>query len=69
MNNVKTEASKDWMAKNLPTAESHQIEELLNEGGLDLKAANGAEIPYEGWIEVLFKLVTSDDEHGMLVPS
>ena len=37
------------------------MDELLNDKGLDLKAANGTEIPYEGWIEVSFK-------HGMSVP-
>ena len=79
MNNVQTEAlwdtgaqvsivSKDWIAENLPTAESRRMDELLNDKGLDLKAANGTEIPYEGWIEVSFKLMTSDDKHGMSVP-
>lgn len=79
MNNVQTEAlwdtgaqvsivSKDWIAENLPTAESRQMDELLNDKGLDLKAANGTEIPYEGWIEVSFELMTSDDKHGMSVP-
>ena len=78
MNNVQTEAlwdtgaqvsivSKDWVAQNLPTAERREINELLDKG-LDLKAANGSEIPYEGWIEVSFKLATSDDKHGMSVP-
>ena len=78
MNNVQTQAlwdtdaqvsiaSKDWIAENLPTAES-RMDELLNDQGLDLKAANGTEIPYEGWIEVSFKLATSDDKHGMSVP-
>ena len=43
------------------------MDELLNDKGLDLKAANGTEIPYEGWIEVSFKLMTSDDKHGMSV--
>ena len=44
------------------------VNELLNDKGLDLKAANGTEMPYEGWIEVSFKLMTSDDKHGMSVP-
>ena len=60
--------SKDWIAENLPTAEIRRMDELLNDKGLDLKAANGTEIPYEGWIEVSFKLATSDDKHGMSVP-
>ena len=79
LNNVQTEAlrdtgaqvsivSKDWVAQNLPTAERRQINELLDNKGLDLKAANGSEIPYESWIEVSFTLATSDDKHGMSVP-
>ena len=45
--------SKNWIAENLPTAESHGMDgmdgmdELLNDKGLDLNAANGTEIPYE----------------------
>ena len=79
MNNVATEAlwdtraqvsivSKDLIAENLPTAKSRRIEELLKERGLDLKAANGTAIPYEGWVEISFKLVTSNDQHGISVP-
>ena len=79
MNNVQTEASwdtgaqvsivsKDWITENLPIAESRRMDGLLNDKRLDLKAANETEIPYEGWIEVSFKLATSDDKHGMSVP-
>ena len=56
-NSVKTEvlwdtgaqvsiASKDWIAKNLLTGKRRQMEELLNGGGLDLKAATCTEIRY-----------------------
>lgn len=79
MNNVQTLAlwdtgaqvsivSKNWIAENLPTAESRRMDELLNDKELDLKAANDTEISYEGWNEVSFKLATSDDKHGMSVP-
>ena len=79
MNDVQTEVlwdtgaqvsivSKDWIAENLPTVESRQMEELLSDKGLDLKAANGSEIPYEGWTEISFKLATSGNKHGMAVP-
>jgi len=44
------------------------MDEHLNDKVLDLKAANSTEIPYEEWIEVSFKLATSDDKHGMSVP-
>jgi len=43
------------------------MDELLSDKGLDLKAANSTEIPFEEWIEVSFKLATSDNKHGMSV--
>ena len=66
MNNVATDVlweieaqvsivSKEWMMNNLPKAKSSRIEELINEKKLDLKAANGTEVPYEGWVEISFK--------------
>ena len=79
MNNVATEAlsdtgaqvsivSKDWIAENLPTAERRRTEEPLNERGLDMRAANGTEVPYEDWVEMSFNLATSNDKHGISVP-
>lgn len=60
--------ARDWIAEKLPTAWSRHMDKLLNDKGPDLKAANGTEIPYERWIDVSFKLATSDDKHGMSGP-
>lgn len=49
--------SKAWLQEHLPTAELKPVKELLGED-LNLKAANGGPIPYEGWIEVQFQLAS-----------
>ena len=36
--------SRDWIAGNLPTAENHSIDDLINKKGV------GTEIPYDGWV-------------------
>lgn len=43
-----------WKRKHLPDVEVRPVEELLEQGVLDLVAAHGTEIPYEGWIGVNF---------------
>lgn len=43
------------------------MKELLDEGILDLSAANGTEIPYEGWIGIEFSLPENKDSE-LLVP-
>ena len=47
--------SRDWMAENLPTAENHKIDDLINEKGLGT----------DGW--VLLKHDSSDDKRGVLI--
>jgi hypothetical protein len=36
--------------------------------GLDLKAANGTDLPYEGWVELTFNLIEDDFDHSVKVP-
>jgi len=57
----------DWKKTHLPDAEIRSVKELLDEGILDLSAANGTEMPYEGWIGVKFSLPSSKDSE-LLVP-
>lgn len=42
----------EWKRKYLPDVEVRPVEELLEEGELDLSAANGTDIPYEGWMGI-----------------
>lgn len=68
MNNIKTQAlwdtgaqvsimSETWKSKNLPDAKILPISDLLSDDELlDLRAANGSEIPFQGWVEVNLSL-------------
>lgn len=62
---------KDWLKENCPINSVRDIEELLGTGvKLDLTAANGTSIPYEGWTPVSFKLATAQDTTQQIeVPS
>ena len=41
--------------------------ELLGMDGLDLKVANGTDLPYEGWVELTFNLIEDKVEHKSAV--
>ncbi|CAB3994113.1 Hypothetical predicted protein [Paramuricea clavata] len=41
----------DWVLKNLPKAQLRTVETLLGASHLDLKAANGTTLPYDGWMD------------------
>ena len=41
------------------------VQELLGVSGLDLKAANGTDLPYMGWIDIDFKLMGRDHDYGI----
>ena len=68
MNSVKTQAlwdtgaqvsimSETWKSQNLPDARIRPISDLLSDDELlDLRAANGTEIPFQGWVPVSFSL-------------
>lgn len=68
MNNIKTQAlwdtgaqvpimSETWKSKNLPDAKILPISDLLSDDELlNLRAANGSEIPFQVWIEVNLSL-------------
>ena len=59
--------SEDWLKKNLPDEKFKPIEDLLDEE-LELKAANGTTVAYEGWVELTFMLNDSDAENVLNVP-
>ena len=43
------------------------IAELLGMNGLELKAANGTDLPYEGWVELTSYLIEDDCDHTVTV--
>ena len=60
--------SHDWVLKNLPKAQLRTVESLLGASQLDLKAANGTALPYDGWIDIDFKLMGTNHDYGIKVP-
>ena len=61
--------SKKWLDEQLPELPIRNIETLLDDGTeLDLKAANGTSMSYEGWAEVKFKLETLGEDRTVLFP-
>ena len=61
--------SKKWLDEQQPALSVWKIESSLNDGAeLDLKTANGMNMPYEAWIEVDFKLITSSKDRTVIVP-
>lgn len=68
MNNCRTQAPWDtgaqisilsacWKSDNLPHFEVHPISDLLSKDDLlDLRAVNGSEVPFQGWVEVSLSL-------------
>lgn len=50
-----------WKQKFLPQQEVHPLSELLGDRALDLTAANGELIPYDGWTELTFNLPDNDN--------
>ena len=53
--------SRKWQQTHLPLEVLRNVEELLGAGEeLNLEAMNGTDIPFDGWIEVRFKLAGDD---------
>ena len=53
--------SRKWQQTHLPLEVLRNVEELLGAGEkLNLEAMNGTNIPFDGWIEVRFKLAGDD---------
>ena len=55
--------SRAWKEAYLPLEKLKSVGELLEDGqGLSLEAMNGTDIPFDGWIEVTFRLSGDSDE-------
>ena len=60
--------SRGWLKWCLPGCDIPDMTELLGMDGLDLKAANGTDLPYEGWVELTFNLIEDNVDHTVKVP-
>ena len=61
-------SSQSWLKQCLPGCEIRNIAELLAMDGLELKAANGTDLPFEGWVELTFHLLKDDAGNTVTVP-
>ena len=60
--------SQGYLKEKFPKIEIHPVEELLGNKSLDVTAANGTKIPYEGWVEIKFGLCAPTNGHEVVVP-
>ncbi|KAI3356717.1 hypothetical protein L3Q82_003309 [Scortum barcoo] len=60
---------RTWRQKYLPHQEIHPLSELMGEYDLNVLAANGETIPYDGWVEIIVNLLGNDDpNYSIKVP-
>ena len=60
--------SHGWLKQCLPGCDILDMAELVGMDGLELKAANGTDLPYEGWVELTFNLIENGSDHPFTVP-
>ena len=60
--------SHSWLKQCLPGCDILDMAELVGLHGLELKAANGTDLPYEGWVELTFNLIEDGSDHPFTVP-
>lgn len=56
--------AKSWLEKHLPDTKVRSLEEFLPNDPLRITAANGTDVPFEGWAEVLVEI--RSEKHGHL---
>ena len=57
--------SHSWLKQCLPRCDIRDIAGLLGMNGLELKAANGTDLPYGGWVELTFHLFEDDADNSV----
>lgn len=60
--------SKDFVTEHIPSVKIRDVAELLGISSLNLNAANGTKLPYEGWIEIDLVLTDSVNVCKLTVP-
>lgn len=53
---------RHWVEKELPNVRVQPLEILLTDGPLEVSAANGTDVPFDGWIDVTLEIVSVN--HG-----
>lgn len=55
---------KSWLEKHLPDAKIRPLRDLLPEDPLRITAANGTDVPFEGWAEITVGI--KSEKHGQV---
>lgn len=55
---------KDWLETHLPQIKVQSLEDLLPDVPLKITAANGTDVPFEGWAEILLEIKSA--KHGQV---
>lgn len=55
---------KSWLERHLPDAKIQSLKDLLPDDPLRVTAANGTDVPFEGWTEILVEIKSA--EHGQV---
>lgn len=53
---------KSWLEQTLPNVKIQPLNSLLLDPTLDITAANGTAVPFDGWVEVLLEVISQ--KHG-----
>ena len=59
--------SSSWVSDHMPQAVIHPVSDLLETNTLHVTTANNAKLPYDGFVEAEFQLLTGDHQ-PLLVP-
>lgn len=59
-----TVLGKDWLEKHLPDVNVQSLEDLLPDDPLRITAANGTDVPFEGWAEIPVEIKSA--KHGQV---
>ena len=60
--------SRDWKNKHLPNEKIHPISELMQGTDLQLRTANGQELPFVGWLKLSFSVEDGEDAPVIDIP-
>lgn len=54
--------AKQWVSQALPNAKIYPLESLPLDGPLQITAANGTDVPFDGWMDILVEI--KSEKHG-----
>lgn len=58
-----TMVGENWMKKTLPNVPIQPLESLLSDKPLEISAANGTDVPFEGWADIELQILSKNYGH------